>query len=74
MLGEAAKNVPAKYHEFIATCALPDGHAADDGVALLWRDGQLVEAVTEKPGGQAFRVAREGESIVETPLPVRFLG
>lgn len=59
------------YHRMIATGELPDGHAADDGVALLWRDGELVEAVTERPGGRAFRVARDGDRAVETPLPVR---
>jgi hypothetical protein len=42
----------------------------DDGVALVWRDGALVEAVTERPGGQAFRVTPSGAD----PLDVRFLG
>ena len=59
-----------KYLEFVASGALPEGHAADDHVALLWRDGELVEAVSEEEGRQAFRVSRDGE----TPLDVRYLG
>lgn len=62
------------YLHMVASGALPDGHAADDGVALLWRGGLLVEAVSERPDGQAFRVSRENGAAVETPLPVRFLG
>ena len=63
-----------RFHEFIASGALPDGHAADDFVALLWRDGELVDVVAEQPDGHAFRVTREGDEAMETPLPVRFLG
>lgn len=81
--GEADRQ--AAYHRMVGSGALPDGHAADDGVALLWRDGELAEAVTERPGGQAFRVSRvsprddetgddgTGSRVVETPLPVRSL-
>lgn len=63
-----------EYHRMILEGELPDGHAADDGVALLWRDGRLVDAVSETDGGAAFRVSRSGDSVVETPLPVRVLG
>lgn len=63
-----------KYRDFVAAGTLPDGHAADDHVALLWRDGTLVEAVSEEPGRQAFRVKRDGSRVVETPLNVRYLG
>ena len=64
----------AAYLRMVAAGDLPDGHAADDGVALLWRDGELVEAVSEKPDGQAFDVGRTGDRVVEIPLPVRYLG
>lgn len=70
--GEADRQ--AAYHRMIATGQLPDGHAADDGVALVWRDGRLAEVVTERSGGQAFRVVRDGDRAVETPLEVRYLG
>ncbi len=59
-----------KYMDFVASGALPEGYAADDHVALLWRDGELVEAVSEEEGRQAFHVSRDGE----TPLAVRYLG
>jgi len=59
-----------KYVEFVASGALPEGHAADDHVALLWRDGVLVDAFSEEEGRQAFRVSRDGEA----PLAVRHLG
>ncbi|MCC2321114.1 peptidase E [Cellulomonas xiejunii] len=61
------------YLRWVASGELPDGYAADDGVALLWRDGVLVEAVIEVPGGQAFRVRRDGDGVVETPVPTREL-
>ena len=61
------------YLGWVASGELPDGYAADDGVALLWRDGALVEAVSEVPGAQAFRVRREGDGVVETPLSAREL-
>lgn len=58
-----------RFREWVAAGTLPPGHAADDGVALLWRDGVLVEAVSERPDGRAFRVDANGE----TPLEVRAL-
>jgi dipeptidase E len=64
----------AAYLGMVASGELSDGYAVDDGVALLWQDGELVEAVSERPDGQAFRVARNDRTAVETPLNVRFLG
>ena len=71
-LGEPLRR--ASYRRMVATGELPDGWAVDDGVALLWRDGRLVEAVGERPDGAAYRVTRRGDTAVETPLAVRFLG
>lgn len=59
-----------RFRAWIADGTLPAGHAADDHVALLWRDGELIEAVGERPGGEAFVVTVAGQ----TPLPVRYLG
>lgn len=70
-LGEAERR--EAYRRMVATGQLPDGVAADDGVALLWRDGTLVEAVGERPAGRAYRVVRDGDRAVETPLVVREL-
>jgi len=59
-----------RFRGWISEGSLPAGCAADDGVALVWRDGVLAEAVTERPGGQAFRVTADSEA----PLDVRHLG
>lgn len=63
-----------RFRSWVADGTLPPGYAADDHVALLWRDGELVEAVGERPGAQAFRVTREGGTALETALEVRNLG
>jgi len=70
--GEAERQ--ESYRRMVRDGELPAGHAADDGVALIWRGGELVEAVSERPNGQAFAVARDGDDVVERPLPVRYLG
>ena len=70
--GEAARR-PA-YRAMVADGRLPAGHAADDGCGLLFRDGQLVEAVTSRPAARAFRVVEVDGSGVETPIPTRYLG
>jgi peptidase E len=71
-LGESERR--AAYHRMLRDGELPAGHAVDDDVALLWRDGVLVEAVSERRDGTAFRVERAAGEVVETPLDVRYLG
>jgi peptidase E len=48
---------------------LPAGIALDDGVAARYEDERLIEVVSGKPSGRAFRVDRDGEH----PLAVRAL-
>ena len=67
--GEAERR--PTYLDLVGTGALPSGHAADDGCALLWRDGELVEAVSEREGARAYRVHRSGDRAVEEQLEVR---
>ncbi len=69
--GEAGRR-PA-YRRLVAD-GFPEGHAADDGAALHFRDGRLVEAVASRPHARAYRVRRGPEGTVESPLPTRFLG
>ncbi len=69
--GEAERR--ASYHQFIAD-GLPDGFAADDSAALHFAGAELVEAISSQPNAWAYRVERQGNSIVETPLATRFLG
>ena len=49
---------------------LPPGIALDDGVAALYEDERLVEIVSARSEGRAFRVDASGEH----PLEVRVLG
>lgn len=53
------------YVSYVADGALPEGWAADDGVALVWRDGELVEAVAERPDPVAYAVGRAGEQPID---------
>jgi len=62
------------YLQLVASGRLPDGYAAHDDCALVFDDGALVEAVASRDDARAFRVTREGDRAVETPLPVRMLG
>jgi dipeptidase E len=57
------------YERWVAEGALPAGWAADDGVGLVFRGTELVEAVGEAPGKRAFRVEPEGPQAI----PVRRL-
>lgn len=52
----------------------PGGYAAEDGVGLHFRDGELVEAVTSTRGKAAY-VVRAGDSgVAEERLAARYLG
>jgi peptidase E len=62
------------YHRLVADGTLPPGHATDDGVGLLYRGTELVEAVADRPGGAAYRVERGPDgTAVETRLEPRRL-
>ena len=61
------------YLRWVASGELPDGWAADDGVALVWRDGELVDVVAERDGAAAWHVRRTPGGASETALPVRRL-
>lgn len=81
--GEAERR--PTYLDLVGSRVLPAGYAAEDGVGLLFRDGELVEAVAEREGAQAFRVHLAGGAldaddaadladVAESPVEVRFLG
>jgi dipeptidase E len=61
------------YHRLIGDGSLPDGVAAEDGVALHFHGGRLVEAVSSRPGARAFRCQRVDGRVVEDPIPTRFI-
>jgi dipeptidase E len=61
------------YHRLIHE-GFAAGYAADDGAALHFRGEQLIEAVSSRRGAGAFRLTLTDGQLVETALPVRFLG
>ena len=53
----------------VADGTLPTGYATDDGVGLLYRGTEFVEALAERDGAGAYRVERGSDSTaVETQL------
>ena len=59
-------------HALVADGTLPLAYATDDGVGLLYRDTELVEALAERAGAGAYRVERgPAGTAVETPLEVQ---
>ena len=63
------------YHGYVADGSLPDGYAADDGAALVFRATMLDEVIASRPASKAYRVARGADgSVTETPLETRYLG
>jgi peptidase E len=63
------------YQRLVADGTLSGGIACDDGVAAHFADETLAEQVSDRPGGNAWRVTPDGAGGArETPLPVRFLG
>lgn len=60
-------------HRLVADGTLPETHCSDDGVGLVYRGTELVEAVTEVRGKGAYVVTREGEAAVERRVEPRVL-
>jgi peptidase E len=62
------------YHRLVADGTLPGGLATDDGVGLVYRGTEFVEAVADRPDKAAYRVERgpDGEA-VETRIEPRRL-
>ncbi len=61
------------FQRLIAEGVLPDGFATDDGVGLLYRSTELVEAVSEVPGKAAYSVRCENGRVVEQRIEARLL-
>ncbi|MET7639291.1 peptidase E [Streptomyces sp. NPDC005438] len=57
----------------VADGTLPTAHCTDDGVGLVYRGTELVEAVTETSGRSAYVVTRQDDRAVEEPLSTRRL-
>jgi dipeptidase E len=63
----------AEYVRFVGDgmCA---GYGADDGAALHFRGTELHRVVTSRPQARAYLVEPGSRSVVETELPVTYLG
>ncbi len=62
-------------HALVADGTLPRTYCTDDGVGLVYRGTEMVEAVTELPGKGAYLVERDDDACLSTEerLPVRQL-
>jgi dipeptidase E len=60
-------------YQSLVRAGFPEGYAADDGAALHFVGAALETCVAGRPRARVYRVAAKGETVVETPLPVRLL-
>lgn len=62
------------FQKLIGDGTLPAGYATDDGVGLVYRGTEMVEAVTETLGKAAYFVERDADGhVVESPIEPRAL-
>ena len=61
------------FQRLVARGALPDGAAADDGVALHYVGTRLFRAVSSRPRAKAYLVRRLRDRAAETRIPTRVL-
>jgi peptidase E len=62
------------FRKMVARAAVPDGLAADDGVALHFIDTRLARIVSSEPRAKAYRVRKSRSRAVETRLTTKLLG
>jgi peptidase E len=60
-------------HRLVAEGVFRTAHCTDDGVGLVYRGTELVEAVTELPGKAAYVVGRGDGGVVEERIEPRSL-
>jgi peptidase E len=62
------------FHSLIGDGTLAPGYATEDGVGVLYRGSDFVEAVTEQAGKTAYYVSRSADgTVTEQPLDTRLL-
>jgi dipeptidase E len=62
------------FQRLVARGRMPDGVAADDGVALHFVGARLLRAVSSRPRAKAYRVRELRDRAVETRIPTMYLG
>ena len=60
-------------HRLVADGTLPETHCTDDGVGLVYRGTELVEAVSDVPAKGAYVVRRAGDGVEEERIEPRLL-
>jgi peptidase E len=60
-------------HQLVADGTLPTTHCTDDGVGLVYRGTELIEAVSEVDGKGAYVVTRDGDAATEERIEPRRL-
>ena len=61
------------FHAAVAGGSIPQGIAADDGVAVVYRGAEIAEIVSSRPAARAWRVERTAEGVRETEIVPRYL-
>lgn len=62
------------FHALIASGQLPPGLGVDDGAAVFFENGRIVDVVASRPQAQAYRVIVRAGVVAEEPLAARYLG
>jgi dipeptidase E len=57
-------------HDLVAKGLLPETLALDDGAAAHFTGRKLLRVVTSRPNAAAYRIRRQRNRAIETPLPV----
>ncbi|MEO7069923.1 MAG: peptidase E [Nostocoides sp.] len=60
-------------HKLVGAGTIGTTHCTDDGVGIVYRGTEIVEAVTEIPGKGAYIVTRDGDTAVEERLEPRLI-
>ena len=61
------------FRKLVASGAIPEGVAADDGVALHYIGDRLARVVANRPGAKGWRITRSGRRAVERAIATRVL-
>ena len=69
--GDEAKS--SLYHQMLEQGAIEEGYAMDDKAGILFRDGEVVEAVTYSPEHSAYFVEAKSGKATATPITTRLI-
>ena len=61
------------FRKLVASGSVPEGVAADDGVALHYVESRLTRVVSSLPRAKGYRLTRSGKRAIERRLPTHYL-